>query len=288
MKSYKIYFLIIPILSFFGCEPFEEPKPDIGGLPNPSFTITDGSTPNEFILNNTTEGAFLTSWDLGDFGTANGQEAIVTIPFAGDYDVTMTTFAKGGSASQTKTITVATDDPNACFGNFELLTGCEEKTWVLAPEAGAIHVGPDLVDIWWNNNDDDVIDRECHFNDQYIFRANGEYEYKNNGDYWADTDGDGNIFPADLGVEPGCQLAETLPEAYQSWGDGLHSFNINESTLTVSGMGAWMGLYKIGTNAEVGTPQSSVTFNILELSNDRMVLYTDYVGLVWRVTFVAQ
>lgn len=288
MKSYKFYFLIIPVLAFFSCEPFEEPKPDIGALPTATFSVTEGSNANEFILKNTSEGAFLTNWDLGDFGNESSEEVTIEFPLAGDYDVTMTTFARGGSASTTKTITVLEDIGGACFGNFELLTGCSEKVWKIAAEAGAIHVGPDLVDLWWNNSVDDITIRDCHFNDEYIFRENGEYEFDNNGDYWADDDGMGNIFPADLGVEPGCQLAETLPEAYQTWGSGIHSFDINTNTLTISGLGAWMGLYKIGTNEEVGIPQTSVVFNILELSADRMILYTDYGGLVWRITFIAQ
>jgi len=289
MKTYKFYLFIIPILAIFSCEPFEEAKPDIGGLPTPSFTIENGSTPNDFILTNTSADAYLTYWDLGDVGNADGIEAEVNIPFEGDYDVTMTTFSRGGSASLTKTITVGASDPTACVGNFALLTGCDERTWVLAPEEAAILVGPDLAsDPWWTNSEADLKERSCHFNDEYTFRENGDFEFNNNGDYWADTDSDGNIFPADLGVKPGCQESTTLPEAYQAWDSGLHTFSVSSTTLTVAGTGAWMGLYKIGTSAEVGMPQESVIFNILELTDTRMVLYTDYGGLVWKVTFVAQ
>ena len=68
----------------------------------------------------------------------------------------------------------------------------------------------------------------------------------------------------------------------------MHAFINTENTVTVIGEGAWMGLYKIGTSSEVGTPQSSVAFNISEISANRMILYTDYGELVWRITFEAE
>jgi hypothetical protein len=288
MKKYiKFSFLLFLLVGFASCEPFQEEKSELGGLPNPSFTITQGDTPNDFILENTTDGGFITQWDLGDLGKMNGEYVEAAFPFMGTYEVTMTTFSRGGHASTSQMLTVTQDDPNACFGNFELLTGCDEKVWKLAPEANAEWVGPNLDETWWGNSEADVIDRFCHFDDEYIFRANGEFEYKSNGDFWAD-EVDGAVWPTDLGLEIGCNSESDWPPAYSAWGAGVHNFNVNTETLTVSGEGAFIGLYKVGTSDEVSTPQSSVTYKIISLTADRMIIYADFGWGVWRFTLVAQ
>lgn len=282
-----IYFALI-LLSLSACQPFVEEKSELGPPPTASFEVLQGSTPNDFILKNTTEGGFLTQWDLGANGQMTGQEVEVNFPFKGTYEVSMTTFNRGGSGSTSQSVTVTQDDPNACFGNFRFLTNCGERVWKLAPEENALHIGPSLNETWWGNSSGDVADRACHFDDRYIFRSNGEFEYDNNGDFWADSDANGNVFPADLGLNVGCQSNSDWPETYQSWGSGVHQFSVTNSSITVSGEGAWIGLYKIGTTEEVSTPQQSVTLSILEISNDRMVLFADYGWGVWRVTLVSE
>ena len=288
MTNLKYLFGFLMLTALFACEPEIDDKIDIGTPPSPSFEIIQGSTPNEFILNNTTEGAFITQWNLGSAGTAEGQSATVNFPFKGSYDITMTTFTKGGSASIAQSLTVTQDDPNSCFGNFELLTGCDEKVWKLAPEANAMHIGPNLTETWWGNSVDEVTARECHFDDQYIFRSNGAFEYDNQGAFWADTDGNGNIWPADLGLSEGCNDAASWPEKYKAWDSGIHKFSVTENSLTVTGNGAWIGLYKAGTAGEVTEPQSSITYSIAEISAERMVIFADYGGSAWRFTLVSE
>ena len=288
MKKYNFLFLMALVFGFSACEPEIDDKSDLGPLPTPSFEILSGDGPNNFVFKNTTEGAFLTNWDLGSAGIATGEESSADFPFKGDYEITMTTFNRGGSASITKTLTVDTDDPDACQGNFKILTGCDEKIWVLAPEAGAMNVGETVDQTWWANSDDDVNVRACHFNDQYIFRSTGEFEFRTQGDIWIDTDADGNVWPPEMMLPAGCANTDQLPESLAVWGDGLHEFNITDNSLTVNGEGAWMGLYKVGTSGEVGSPQSSVSLTIRSLTEDRMVLVADYGGVVWRLTFVAQ
>ncbi len=280
-------FLIILLLLLISCEPQLAEKSELGPRPTPSFEIVQDSTPNDFILRNTTEGAFMTKWDLGDAGIAEGEEVSVNFIFAGDYEISMTTFTRGGSATTSQTLTVTQDDPSACKGDLELLTACGEKVWVLAPEAAALHIGPSLNETWWSNSSTDVSGRECHFNDEYIFRSNGEFEYDNKGDFWADTDGNGDVTPPDLGVAGGaCHPSTAWPEAYKAWDSGVYSFSLTPNSLTVIGEGAWIGLYKAGTTEEVVTPQQSVTYSISELTEDRMVIFADYGWGVWRFTLV--
>ena len=284
-KYSLLFFLLIGLLA---CEPDVDDKPDIGLPPVPSFEIIQGASLNDFILQNTTPGAFLTNWELESNSNKTGETVEINYPFKGEYEVKMTTFNKGGSASTSKILTVTQDDPNACFGNFRTLTGCGEKVWKIAPEANAIHIGPNINDTWWGNSDADITTRSCHWNDRYIFRSNGEFEFNANGDFWADDDGSGNVFPPELGLSIGCHPSSDWPEAFKSWDSGIHSFNISETSLTITGEGAWIGLYKIGTTDEVGVPQSSITYSISEITDDRIVLFTDYGWGVWRVTLVAE
>jgi len=284
----KYISIFIIAICCIACEPQVDVKPDIGAPPNPSFEVTQGSTPNEFILTNTTPDAFLTYWDLGAAGQREGATIEAILPFMGTYDVTMTTFNRGGSASLTQSVTVTQDDPNACFGDMQILTACTEKTWKLAPEAGALYVGPDLYSAWWSSSDADVTDRACHFDDEYIFRENGEFEYNSNGDFWADSDGDGNVYPPDMAIAVGCHPSTDWPSQYQAWDSGVHSFAINNNQLTVIGEGAWIGLYKIGNGGDALVPQQSVTYNIQSINDTRMVLVADYGSQVWKVTLTSQ
>ena len=228
------------------------------------------------MLTNTTANVFITNWVIPGITEQNGEEIEVFIRNAGTYDVSMTTFGSGGSASIIQQIVVEQTVTGGCFGNMELLTDCGEKTWRLANESSAMHIGPNLEETWWGNSESDITDRFCHWDDEYIFRVNGEFEYRNNGDLWVDADENGNVWPSDMGLPVGCNNSEDLPEKFQSWGSGIHTFEIDENNFSVIGEGAWVGLYKIGTNDEVTSPQSSVTFSIASLSADRMVIFADY------------
>jgi PKD repeat protein len=288
MKTYHFYLMVFAMISLIGCEPFVDDKIDIGGPPSPSFEIMSAGTPNDFVFKNTTQGGFLTKWDLGPNGSKEGNEVEVNFPFKGTYDIKMTTFNKGGSASTSQTLTVTEDDPNACFGNFKILTGCAEKVWKLAPEANAMHIGPSLNETWWGNGEADVTTRFCHFNDEYIFRSNGEFEYDNKGDFWADDNGSGVVWPADLGLEIGCNPASSWPDKYKAWDSGVYGFSATENSITIVGEGAWIGLYKVGTTDEVVVPQSSITYSIDEISENRMVIFADFGWGVWRFTLVSE
>ncbi len=285
-QKYSLFLFIL--IGLVACEPSIEDKTDIGPAPSPSFNIVTTDNPNEFILKNTTEGAFMIFWELEGASDQEGQEVLVNFPFMGSYEVKMTAFNRGGSASTTQSLTVTQDDPNSCFGNMKLLTGCGEKVWRMAPESNAMLIGPNHDEIWWGNSDNDVVERTCHFNDEYVFRSNGEFMQDTKGDFWADSDGNNNVFPSDLGVPIGCHSTDAYPEAYKSWGSGTYSFTIGESSLTVVGDGAWIGLYKVGTSDEVGTPQSSITYTIESITENRMVIFTDYGWAVWKFVLVAE
>lgn len=288
MLIQKYTFFLFLIIGFTSCEPYTEDKIDIGPPPNATFDIIQGSTPNDFTLRNTTSDVFITTWIVDGESRGEANEIEVTLPFAGTYDAIMTTFNEGGSARAGQQIVVTEDSPNACFGNLELLTGCDTKTWTLLQDEAALTVGPNATDVWWNNPASDVVDRVCLFNDTYTFTADGVYVYDNNGDFYADDDGAGGIFPPELGLTIGCQSSESWPANYAAWDSGTHAFEVTQTTLKVIGNGAFIGLYKVGDQQEVLLPDDEVTYSIDAISADRLEVSMFYGVGVWRFVFVPQ
>ncbi len=287
MKSIKYIYLALLALIFVGCDPEEDDKIDLGSAPIASFDISSGDTPNDFTLINTSPETFLTQWSVEGNGNFSGDIVELSIPRRGEYVVEMTTLGAGGSATARQTLIVEEDDPDACTPTVELLSGCDRKVWKLAPEAAALHVGPSLFETWWANSDSDVTGRDCQWNDEYIFTGDGQYIFDTKGDMYADSDANGSI-PADLGLGVGCHPTSSWPEQYAAWTDGTHSYTASETQLTLSGLGAYMGLYKVGSTAEVTTPQSAVTYNIESLTEDRMVLWVNFGQGIWRFTFTSE
>lgn len=288
MTIQKYIFFLLVIIGFASCEPYVEDKIDIGPPPNPTFEIIQGATPNDFTLRNTTPDVFLTSWEVDGEQRGEGVEIDIVLPFVGTYDVIMTTFNRGGSARAGQVLTVTQDNPDACFGNFEILTGCDTKTWTLLQDEAALVVGPNATDVWWNNPASDVVDRACLFNDTYTFGADNSYVYDNKGDFYADDDGSGNIYPPALALTVGCQQSDAWPAAFAAWDSGSHSFEVTQNTLKVIGNGAFMGLYKVGDQQETLVPEDEITYTIDAISEDRLELSMFYGVGVWRMVFVPE
>lgn len=292
MKKIKFIRYIFPMLVFFSmmsCEPTEDVKIELGDKPKAAFEVVPTSNPNKFTLRSTSTGAFMHKWDLGDGTTADTNVVLATYARRGTYRVKLTAFGKGGFDTTSANVTVAQDDPTACSGNMRLLTNCGTRRWKLAPEAGALWVGPDATfgTTWWANSAADVTPRACQFNDEYVFSSDGTFIYDSKGDFWADSDNSGNVFPAGLGVSVGCQSTSVFPPAYAAWGSSSpRTFSITNNELRLVGTGAFLGLYKVGNGAEVQVPQASVTYQIREITANRLVVHINFGVGVWRFTLI--
>lgn len=134
-----------------------------------------------------------------------------------------------------------------------------EGTWKLAPQAGALGVGPNLGDIsWWSNSTVDLTTRACLFDDSVRFDPNGSFNNYMDGNTWlegwqgANPDGCGAPVAPHDGSNPA------------TW-----NFDAATGTLTVTGIGAHIGLPKVINGAEINNPAnapSSVTYHV-EFSN---------------------
>lgn len=290
MTNLFVKYLFISVLLFglASCEPQQDSAIDLGAPPtSASFTIEPTGEFNTFTLRNTTDGAFLFQWDLGNGTTANGEVVEVFYQNMGDYEVSLTAFNKAGSASGTEIINIAENAPVDCESLAALMfvTNCDTKTWRLIPEEGALFVGPGdgSGTTWFATSEDDVDVRFCQFDDDWTFTVDGEMNYDTKGDIWGEDY---------LGFDFECVPTADLGPAVAAWGDGMHSFVVTEATddnpaqLQVIGEGAFIGLPKATNGAEVNFPASSTTYDIIGMTNignqDILELEVNFGPGVWR------
>lgn len=265
---------------------------DLAPAPQASFTVTPVSGQvNKYLLTANAPNAFRYDWDKDGSGYKTGKQIdTIYYPDKGTYTVKLLVYGHGGMDSVSQTINVAADDP-AAQTPYKLLTGNSSKTWKLAPEAGALWIGPtDYSQTWWANSAGDVTARSCLFNDEYTFTKTGNvFSYKSKGDFYVDEEG-GNPWPAGMPAV-GCYANNAIPAQFQAWVmDNNFTFEvINQSKLKVIGNGAHLALYKAATppDAAVTAPQASITYDIVSITANRLVLKLDYGWGLWQYTFVA-
>ena len=265
---------------------------DLGPKPVASFTVTPVTGQvNRYVLTSTSQNAFRFDWDKANgAGYVQGNSTdTVYFPDAGNYKVKLFAYGQSGIDSSSQNIVVAADDP-AALTPFKILTGNNTKKWKLAPEAGALWIGPDAATTWWQNSAADVTARSCLFNDEYTFtKAGNVFGFDSKGDFYVDEEA-GQPHPAGMPAV-GCYANSAIPAQFQAWANSNNfTFEVIGNTkLKVTGTGAHLGLYKAATppDAAVGTPQASVTYDIVSITPTRLVLKLDYGWGAWRFTYVA-
>jgi PKD repeat protein len=264
---------------------------DLEPRPVASFTVTPiTGQVNKYLLTSTSTNAFRFDWDKGlGGGLVQGKQIDTAyFPDKGTYTVSLLAYGQSGLDSAKQTVTVAADDP-AAVTPLKLLTGKSTKTWILdQPGGGALWVGPNDVGAgaWWSNAAGDVTaaDRTCLFNDEYTFKMDGTFIFDAKGDMRVDDEG-GAAWPTDIGLAIGCYSMTQIPTKYQPWGSGNFTFQINGNQLKVIGTGAHLGLYKVGETQTTPMPDPAVTYEIMSISETKLVVKKQYVWGQWRFTF---
>ena len=183
----------------------------------------------------------------------------------GAYSITVTASLQGASVvSITKDIAITEYIPPVVVtGPSNPLTG----TWRMAPEAGSLAVGPGLLDgsggPWFSINDEEVAQRACFYDDEYVFNDDGTFQNILGSETWNETW---------QGVaEDGCG-APVFPHNASAIAE--YTYNAGAGTVTLDGKGAFLGIAKSINDAELSTPgdaPDSITYiaqldgNILEL-----------------------
>lgn len=265
---------------------------DLKPAPDASFTVTPvAGQVNKYLLTSTSTNSFRYDWDKATGAYVQGKEVdTVYFPDRGTYTVKLLAYGQSGMDSAIQNIVVAADDP-AAITPFKILTGNSSKTWKLAPEAGALWIGPsDFSATWWQNNTADVTGRSCLFNDEYTFNKTGStFVFDSKGDFYVDEEA-GNPHPAGMPAV-GCYANSAIPVQFQAWAnDGVFTFEVTpDNKLKVNGLGAHLGLYKAANppDAAVATPQTTISYEILSLTSTRMELKLDYGWGAWKFTFIA-
>ena len=242
--------------------------------PTARFTYTVDEN-NGLLVNftNASLNADTHSWDFGDGESSTETSPSHTYAVDGTYDVTLTATNSGGSNSVTNQLELTS-----------VLTLADlNDTWKVAPEAGALAVGPTQGDgSWWSLSEDDVTTRSCFMDDKYTLGSDGSFSIAMDGETWLE---------GFQGVDSDQCGAPVAPHD----GSGSYTYDATATTLTLSGEGAFMGLPKANNAGElpnVDVP-TSITYTITEFVRDgsgkRLVLDIECgTGLWWRFTFVSQ
>jgi len=142
-----------------------------------------------------------------------------------------------------------------------------EGTWKLAPEAGALGVGPGKDDVsWWSNTTGDVTTRACLFDDKYVFNADGSFANVVGAESWIET--------WQGAAADGC-AAPVFP--HDGTATATYEFNESAGTLKLTGKGAYLGLpkaYNLGELAAPGDAPDEIIY-IAALSSDGNTLEID-------------
>ncbi len=280
-------FLLMATFAFFAlasCSKDDDPVED----PIASFQY-EISEDNflEVIFTNFSQNAVSYSWDFGDGNSSTEENPTHIYDEADTYEVILTaTNADGVSRSFSESIVL--DDPDVVLA---MLAGETSKTWKLYRIETSMGVGPDLDNPrdWWSLMNDGS--RPCKYYHEFTFHRNGDYVFDDKGFMWGES---GGVFHEDLAN----QCLEAIPanmvgpdgEDLSPWLGGTHAFELNPNTMevTLTGLGAWIGIVKVATEGEVTVPQSSVTFKIdIEERDgyDYMHVYFVYDWGVWSFSY---
>jgi hypothetical protein len=166
-------------------------------------------------------------------------------------------------------------------------------TWKLAPVAGALAVGPNSSDLsWWSNDEATVTARACLFDDTFVFAEGGGFSQDMGTETWLEgwQGSDPEACGTPVAPHDGSATDHTFAVVD---GNGLAA-----STVTVSGLGAHLGLAKVYNGGELQAGQdvaetagTSVSYNITELSADgkSMTVQIQYSGAqTWQFKFAKQ
>lgn len=162
------------------------------------------------------------------------------------------------------------------LGNAQTLNG----TWKMSPQAGAFGVGPNQGDTsWFANSLVDVTTRACFFDDLYVFNADGTFSNVLGAQSWIE------------GWQGGSEACGAPVVPHNGSNAATWSQNTINGTVTLTGVGAYLGLAKAYNGGELATPSAapaSITYKITSLTTNLMTLDLQIGGGWWRFVLAKQ
>jgi len=153
----------------------------------------------------------------------------------------------------------------------------EGTTWKLSPQAAALAVGPEVDNwIWWTNSAGDVVTRACYFDDEYVFNADGTFNNVLQDESW--------IEPWQ-GMDP--ESCGTPVAPHDGSNAATWAYDAGAGTLTLNGVGAYLGLAKVFNGGELTTegtePPASITYMVeFNATNDTMTVLINIGSGYWQ------
>jgi len=287
MYSLSLMAVAIIVLTISSCKK-DDPEPV---NPVASFQFEVSATNFlEVTFTNYSTNATSYAWNFGDGGTSTDKDPVYVYATAGSYEIVLTASnAEGTSATFAASVEIT--DPNTALA---LLAGEVSKTWKIFREEGAVGgVGPDVDGhrSWWGLENNGT--RPCVFYHEFTFNRDGSFVFDDLGSFW----GEGAIFG-------GTALNEICFEAIagnminsngvdvSAWLSDTHAFEYDPTvgTITLNGLGAWMGLPQLGTLAESQVPEASKVFHasIEEFDGyDLLTISYSYDGVYWDFDYAS-
>lgn len=154
-------------------------------------------------------------------------------------------------------------------------------TWKMSPQANAFAVGPSQGNgSYYANSLADVTTRNCFFDDEYVFNTNGTFN---------------NILGSQSWIEAwqgGTEACGTPVAPHNGSNSATWAFNSTANTVTLSGVGAYLGLAKAFNGGELSNPAAapaSITYLVTSITANLLTLDINVgTGLWWRFILAKQ
>ncbi|WP_397363060.1 PKD domain-containing protein [Olleya sp. R77988] len=152
-------------------------------------------------------------------------------------------------------------------------------TWQMAQEAGSLGVGPAVGDTgWWNCDDPCVTQRACYYDDQYVFGSDGSFSNVLGADTWVE------------GWQGGTDTCATPVSPHDGSGMATYALDLGAGTVTINGVGAYIGLPKAVNTGEISNPAdapASITYDISFIDDNTIsVVIEAGAGVFWQYKLV--
>jgi len=150
-------------------------------------------------------------------------------------------------------------------------------TWQVASEPGSLAVGPNQGSSeWWSIDANGVDERGCYFDDSYVFGNDGSFSNVLGDDTWVES--------WQAGFD-GC----AVPVApHDGTNPATYSYDDSTGTLTVSGLGAYVGLPKAHNGGEDGNPVNNTVTYLVDFIDENTIFIDIEAGsgVWWRYKLI--
>lgn len=261
LSSFTLMISMVAVVSLSSCKKDKDDDPV--KEPQASFQYTI-STDNhlEVSFTNYSQNATSYEWDFGDGQTSTETDPTHVYAEAGIYDVVLVAKNDEGM-SKSFTDSFELKDPNSAI---VLLAGETSKTWKLYRVGTSMSLGESAENPanWWEGLTNDGA-RPCLYKQTFTFHADGSYVFDDNGMFW----GEYGVFNGQPNYEicfeaTAANMINKDGVDVSAWLSGTHAYTYDAPTgvVTLNGMGAWIGIPKLGPSGETTVPIASTSFKI--------------------------